>query len=116
MALISGNTIVLDDPNNTGSRNNSRIAWDNVLTRATTVTGSVDVSNTPNLYDYMTTTFWNAGSGTQTVTITLPSAEDIDCAAIASGNWADAGTTIEVYSDAGITKVGEVSDLKNGQP
>lgn len=118
--LIMGNAIVLDNSidnlENMGPMNNSRIAWDNVLIRATTVTGSVDVSNTPNLYDYMTTTFWNAGSGTQTVTITLPGAEDIDCAAVAAGNWADAGTTIEVYSDAGITKVGEVSGLKNGQP
>lgn len=115
---IASNAIVWDNTASTGGENmnNSRIAWDNVLTRATTVTGSVDDTSTDNLFDYMTTTFWSAGSGTQTVTITLPTAETIDCAAVAAGNWADAGTVIEVYSDAGTTKVGEVSGLKNGQP
>jgi hypothetical protein len=113
------NAIILDNSGAAPSvtaRNNSRIAHNNALSRATTVTSATDSANTANLYDNMTTTFWNPGTGTVDVDITLPSAEDIDCAAIAAGNWADASTTIEVYSDLGTTKVGEISGLKNGQP
>ena len=115
--VIMGNVIIID---NSGidegeNMNNSRIAWDNALSRAT-ITASVDNTNAINLFDYMTTTFWAAGTGTSTVDIVLPFGEDIDCAAIAAGNWADAGAIIEIYSDAGITKVGEVSGLANGQP
>jgi len=117
--VILGNTIILDiiqiDPDEGDNMNNAKIAWDNALSRAT-LTGSVDDSNTGNLFDYMTTTFWGAGVGTSTVDIVLSSAENINCAAITAGNWADAGTVIEVYTDAGITKVGEISGLKNGQP
>jgi len=117
--VILGNTIILDnipvEPDEDNNVNSARIAWDNALSRAT-LTGSVDPTNTDNLFDYMTTTFWNAGVGTVTVDIVLPSAENINCAAITAGNWADAGTIIEVYSDAGITKVGDISGLKNGQP
>lgn len=115
---IASNTIVLDNfgDNESNIMNHSIIAWDNALIRATTVTGSVDALSTPNLFDYMTTTFWAAGSGVQTVDIILPTAEAINCAAIAAGNWFTAGTVIEVYSDAGITKVGEISGLRDGQP
>lgn len=117
--VIMSNAIILDNTAQTLEAeilNNSRIAYDNALSRATTITASADNSSTANLYDYMTTTFWTAGSGTVTIDIILPTAEDIDCAAITAGNWADAITTIEIYSDAGVTKVGEVSGLKNGQP
>lgn len=94
---------------------NSRILWDNLLIGAT-VTSANDSANIPNLYDYMTTTFWNAGSGSVDLLVTLPLAADIDCAGVAAGNWAEAGTVIEVYSDNGTTKVGELSGLKDNQP
>ena len=115
---IASNTIVLDNvgDNESNIMNNSKIAWDNALTRAISVTCSSDALSSPNLFDYMTTTFWSAGSGIQTVDIVLPTAEAINCAAIAAGNWFTAGAVIEVYSDAGITKVGEISGLRDGQP
>ena len=117
IAIVS-NAIILDNESgnlNGDNMNNARLAWDNALSRAT-LTASVDQSNSINLFDYMTTTFWSAGTGTRTIDIVLPSAENIDCAAIAAANWADAGAIIEIYSDAGVTKVAEVSGLKNGQP
>lgn len=113
------NAIILDNSTAQASsvpdKNNSRIAWDNALNRATVVS-AIDNSNLPNIHDYTTTSFWSAGSGTVDIDITLGAAEDIDCCAIAAGNWAAAGTVIEVYSDAGVTKVGEISGLKDGQP
>lgn len=116
--VILGNAIILDNISQDfegDQMNNARIAWDNALSRAT-LTASNEQDSTPNVFDYMTTTFWAAGTGTVTLDIVLPSAENINCAAIAASNWADAGTVIEVYTDAGTTKVGEVSGLKNGQP
>ena len=112
------NTIVLDntggfDPSQTVSNANAKVAWDNALRRAT-VTSAVGQSTIPNLYDYTTTHFWTAGSGTVNVDITLNQAEDINCAAIAAGNWFSAGTVIEVYADG--NKVGEISGLKDNQP
>lgn len=107
--------LLVVDLNKVQGRNNSHIAWDNVLRRGT-VTSAVDSANLPNLHDYMTTSFWNPGVGSVDLDVTLPLAEDINCCAIAAGNWTDAGVSIKVYSDAGITLVGEVVGLKNGQP
>jgi hypothetical protein len=116
--ITLSNAIILDTTStDTGidNMNNAVIGWDNALARAV-ITASNDQASTPNLFDYMTTSFWNAGAGTVTVDIVLPASEAIDCCAIAAGDWATAGTTIEVYSDAGVTKVGEVSGLKDNQP
>ena len=115
--IIVGNAIILD---NTESNledgipmNNSRIAWDNALTRAT-LTSTDDPSNVDNVFDYMTTTFWEAGTLSATLDITLDATEAINCAGVAAGNWTQAGATIQVY--AGGNLVGQVSGLKDGQP
>lgn len=115
---ILSNAIILD--NITGDfeddiMNNARLAWDNALTRGA-LTASNDQANVDNIFDYMTTTFWNAGAGSVTVDIVLSVSETIDCAAVTAGNWATAGAVIEIYTDAGITKVAEISGLKDGQP
>lgn len=107
--IIDNETQIIDGED----MNKSRVAWANVLSSAT-LTASNDQDNVDNVFDYMTTTFWNAGTGVVTLDIVLAGGENIDCAAITAGNWADAATVIEVYSDAGVTKVGEVSGLKNG--
>lgn len=118
IAIVS-NAIILDvgeaDTDEADGMNNARIAYDNALSRATII-ASNDQAGTVNLFDHMTTSFWNASNGTVTLDITLPSNEAFDCAAVAAANWADSNTTIEIYTDAGVTKVGEVSGLKNGQP
>lgn len=116
--ITLSNAIILDTTSaDTGidNMNNAVIAWDNALSRSV-ITASNGQDTTPNLFDYMTTSYFDAGAGVVTVDIVLPIAENIDCCAVAAGNWASAGTTIEIYTDEGITKVAEASGLKDNQP
>ena len=73
---------------------NSYIMYQNLMPSAT-VTAGGDVSR---LYDWMTNIKYTAAAGTTNIDLTLPSAETINCIALAGVNWQSGGVTAKFFT------------------
>ena len=84
-----------------GAATGTRISWDNVLRRSgATVTATAGTASYA--HDWRLDRRWSPGSGTQTLTATLPAAEVINHMWIIGHNLSSDGATIKLeYDDSG---------------